>query len=157
MSRSEAPRTIKTTVPVPEVVALFEGDVNMRFICYGVAKILNQKYQFSPSPVSLWNDHPSFAYNEIDVIYGCGALAAQIDKQLFEYLVDLGLQDEKHTHFGFKFGDFYLSHSGDMKHGIQFEELANKFRIQIMKMILAKDPGAVFTIDLANTYHVSMF
>jgi len=138
---------IKKQIPVSAALQNFREDESVRFICYGLAKMMNAEFNFTPAGSAAWA-----CYAELERKFGINTFSNQINRQLWQFLVNLGFQNEHETHYGFDFVDFYIYTSGRTKYNVTFEDGMREFRIQIMEFILALDPNAVFDIDLNSKY-----
>ena len=137
---------IKKQIPVSAALKFFREDESVRFICYGLAKMLNAEFKFTQ------DDRAWVCFSELERRFGTCTFSNQINRQLWKFLVDLGFQNEHETHYGFDFVDFYVQTEGRTKYNVTFEEGMREFRIQIMEFIVAMDPNAVFEIDLNSKY-----
>lgn len=137
---------IDKQIPVSAVLQVFRDGADLRFICYGIAKILNAEFNLTV------DERAWMCYAEIDRRFGIGKFSDQINRQLWHFLVELGFQKEHETHYGFDFLTFYAHYNGRTKFNVTFEENARKFRMQIMEFILATDPDASFTVNLNSKY-----
>lgn len=137
---------IQKQIPVSAVQQMFRDDTDLRFICYGLAKILNTEFNLTD------DERGWMCYAEIDRRFGICKFSDQINRQLWHFLVALGFQKEHETPYGFDFLTFYAHYNGRTKFNVTFEENARKFRMQIMEFILALNPDASFTVDLNSKY-----
>lgn len=138
---------IQKQIPVSAVQQIFRDDTDLRFICYGIAKILNAEFNLTDDDDRGWR-----CYAEIDRRFGINKFSDQINRQLWHFLVKLGFQKQHETPYGFDFLTFYAHFNGRNKFNVEFEGDARKFRMQIMEFILATDPDASFTVNL-NSKH----
>lgn len=137
---------IQKQIPVSAVLQFFRDTTDVRFICYGLAKMLNNELNFTH------DDRGWVCYSALEQIFGVCKFSNQINHQLWRFLVKLGFKQEHETHYGFDFVDFYCQMEGRTKFNVDFEDGMREFRIQIMEFILKLDPNAVFEIDLDSKY-----
>jgi hypothetical protein len=137
---------IKKQIPVSAALQNFREDESVRFICYGLAKMMNAEFNFTH------DDRAWACYAELERKFGISTFSNQINRQLWQFLVKLGFQNEHVTFYGFDFVNFYIHTAGRTKYNVTFEDGMREFRIQIMEFILALDPNAVFDIDLNSKY-----